>query len=221
MIVVIGSPAWRTAEPAAPAGRACGIALAAAQAGARVELLGRIGDDAAGDALLIALTRAGVGHVAMLRDPARATPLLEPDHEDEAPTAAGEAATTEPADDGSGRGALPPPRLEPEDVALGLRYLPGFEVLVLSDDAPSEVVGACVEAAGFGGSRLVIVFPAGTEPPDGLPPDATLLAGPGPDDAGAFARLVGTYAAGLDRGDVADAAFAAAAAEAGWEPLGR
>ena len=70
MIVVVGTPAWRPTEPAAPAGLACGIALAAAAHGAAVELVGRTGDDPAGDALLIALAHAGVGHVARLRDPA-------------------------------------------------------------------------------------------------------------------------------------------------------
>lgn len=214
MIVVVGSPAWRTAEPAAPAGRACGIALAAARAGARVELLGRIGDDAAGDALLIALARAGVGHVSMLRDPARITPVVEPEDEDEAPTGAEAATTAETADAGAGRGPLPAPRLEPEDVALGLRYLPGFEVLVLSDDAPLEVVGACVEAAGFAGARLVLAVPPGRDTPDGLPPEATVLAAPD-EEGDAFAALLGRFAAALDQGEAAEAAFHAATGE-GW-----
>jgi hypothetical protein len=57
-----------------------------------VELIAKLGDDAAGDELLFALTRAGVGHAAMLRDPARATPVVQlsstdagpdgPEHED-------------------------------------------------------------------------------------------------------------------------------------------
>ncbi len=78
MIVIVGNPAWRAADPAVPAGRACEVAVAAAARGRRVELLGRAGDDAAGDALLLALAQAGVGHVAVLRDPARPTPIVEP-----------------------------------------------------------------------------------------------------------------------------------------------
>ena len=43
MIVVVGAPAWREAEPAGPDGRACRIALAAAERGSGVELIGRSG----------------------------------------------------------------------------------------------------------------------------------------------------------------------------------
>ena len=67
MIVVVGLPAWNPGPPPLPSGRACGIALAAAGAGANVEFMGRIGDDPAGDALLMALGRAGVGHAALLK----------------------------------------------------------------------------------------------------------------------------------------------------------
>ena len=59
MIVVVGPPAWRNGEPGTPAGRTCEVALAAAEAGARAEVVGRIGDDPAGDALLIALAQGG------------------------------------------------------------------------------------------------------------------------------------------------------------------
>ena len=45
--------------------------MAAAAPRAAVEIVGRVGDDPDGDALMIALARAGVGHVAVLRDPAR------------------------------------------------------------------------------------------------------------------------------------------------------
>ena len=39
--------------------------------------MGRAGDDPAGDALMLALASAGIGHVAVLRDVA-ATPVLPP-----------------------------------------------------------------------------------------------------------------------------------------------
>ena len=68
MIVVVGSPAWRDADPAGPAGRACEIALAAAGRGAVVEIVGRAGDDRVGDSLLIALAlTAAIGYLAARR----------------------------------------------------------------------------------------------------------------------------------------------------------
>ena len=210
MIVVVGTPAWRAAEPAAPAGRACEIALEAARAGSRVELVGRAGDDAAGAALLIALAGQGIGHVAMLRDPARATPIVEP-----AP--ANDALADEiPADDGAPAAAgSAGPRLDPEDVELGLQYLTGFDVLVVSDDAPPAVLPACVEAARFAGARLVVAVAASEEAPADVPSDATVLAAP--DGEGeAFARLVGRYAAALDRGEAPGPSFEAARS-GGWE----
>ncbi|HYO43402.1 MAG TPA: hypothetical protein VES19_09410, partial [Candidatus Limnocylindrales bacterium] len=62
MIVVLGSLAWREAPAPSPVGRAPEIAMAAAARGAQVEVVGRVGDDRAGDALVIALAGAGVGH---------------------------------------------------------------------------------------------------------------------------------------------------------------
>ena len=41
-----------------------------------MEIVARAGDDATGDALMIALSRAGIGHVAVLRDPSHPTPIL-------------------------------------------------------------------------------------------------------------------------------------------------
>jgi hypothetical protein len=189
MIVVVGIPAWDAGEDGRPAGRACDLAIAAATAGSAVELVGRAGDDDAGDALVLALANAGVGHVALLRDPGR------PTYQDGADGVA--------------------PELEPADVELGLRYLSGFEVLVVSDDAPQAVLRACLEGASFAGAHLVIAVAPGREAPADLPPDATVLVAPADDD-GSFGRLLGRYAAGLDQGDPPAAAFAAATAD-GWE----
>jgi hypothetical protein len=215
MIVVVGQPAWNPGPPPAPVGRAVAIALAAAEAGARVELLGRIGDDPDGDALLLALTHAGVGHVALLRDAARPTRQVRssaPD--DDEPLAAalldGLAPAPEADDDG--------PCLEPADVALGLRYLTAFDVLVVADDAPMTVIPVCVEAAAFAGARLVVAIRSAESVPDGLPEDATVLVAPD-DDGEAFPRLLGLYAAALDGGASPEAAFAAASGD-GWERPG-
>src|SRR4051812_42332685 len=77
MVVVVGVPVWRAGEARGPDGMAARIAIAAATAGAAVELVGRVGDDPTGDALVLALSRAGVGHVAVLRDSGRETPVVQ------------------------------------------------------------------------------------------------------------------------------------------------
>ncbi len=192
MIVVVGVPAWDATDEGRPGGRACEIAMAAAAAGAEVELVGRTGDDDAGDALVLALASAGVGHVALLRDPARPTRRLG---------VTGEV-----------------PELEPADVDLGLRYVSGFSVLVVGDDAPPGVLPACLEGASFAGARLVLAVPQEGDGPVDVPSDATVLVAP-PQDDGSFGRLLGRYAAGLDRGQPASAAFEAATDD-GWERIG-
>jgi hypothetical protein len=213
MIVVVGPPAWRGGEPGRPAGRTCEIVLAAAGAGARAELVGRVGDDPPGDRLLIALALAGVGHAAVLRDPTRPTPVLdatperEPEPEDAFAEADDASADAPPA-------TLAGPRLQPADVALGLQYLTAFGVLVVADDAPPEVLPVCVEGAAFAGASLVVLVREGSAPPPDLPSAATVLEAPARDD-GAFGALVGLYAARLDAGDDPAQAFSAALGE-GW-----
>lgn len=216
MIVVVGLPAWNPGPPPLPAGRAAAIALAAAGAGARVELMGRVGDDPAGDALVLALGREGVGHVALLRDPARPTPIqagsgTDGDEVLEADLRIGHSRAVD-----AGRAG---PLLEPADVSLGLRHLTAFDVLVVGDDAPVAVIPACVEAAAFAGARLVVAVRSPGAVPDGLPEDATVLIAPD-EDGEAFPRLLGRYAAALDAGSEPEAAFAVATG-AGWETPGR
>jgi ribokinase len=223
MIVIVGSMTWRTAAPVGPAGRACAIALAAVASGATVEVVGRVGDDPAGDALLLALSRAGVGHAAVLRDPSRPTPVAVPvvvADDPESPldeVLADRAAGTRLAVWADG------PRLEAADVDLAIRYLDPSGVLVITDEVSLDTLAAAVEVGRFAGTRLVVLLAPGTRRggalPAGLPADATVLAAP--DDGaepGAFEALVGAYAAALDRGIAPEAAFAAAAG-AGWEAL--
>jgi hypothetical protein len=224
VIVVVGNPAWRAADPAGPAGRACGVALEAARRGSRVELVGKCGDDAAGDALLIALTVAGVGHAAMLRDPSRVTPIVavsivddDASALDATPVGDGQSAA---GLDGVVTDAALRPRLDAADVALGLEYLTAFEVLVVTDDVPVDLLPVAVEAAGFASAQLVLLVPGGGAVPETLPAAATALAAPLEADEGAFASLVGAYAAQLDGGATPAAAFAAATGAAGWEALG-
>ncbi len=220
MIVVLGTPGWRDSEPARPAGLACEVALAAAARGRRVELVGRIGDDAAGDALAFALSRAGVGHAAVLRDPARATARVAADgaaaddaalHDDPFRDAAGDA-----ADSSAPPQSVEGPRLDPADVSLALSYLTAFSVLVVTDDVPTAALPAAIDGAAFAGAHVVLLLPSGATAPDGLPETSTVLAIPDEAEAGAFGTVVGVYAEGLDGG--LDPARAFRAAIGDWEP---
>ncbi len=192
MIVVLGRPGLTADDHIdRPAGR---IALAAARAGGRVELVGTVGDDADGDAVIVELGRAGIGHAAVLRDPAGSTPRI-----------ADGAATEEQI-----------PRLEAADVELGLRYLAECQVLVAAEELPADVLGIVTDAAAYHGATLIVLAAAG-EPPDGdLPEAATVLEVPD-DGGGAFAELVGQYAAFLDAGRQPADAWADAVSETGWE----
>src|SRR4051812_796601 len=79
MIVVIGSPIGRVSDGAiSAAGMSSRIALAAARTGAAVQVVGKTGDDATADSVVLDLARGGVGHVALLRDGSRPTPLEPP-----------------------------------------------------------------------------------------------------------------------------------------------
>ena len=225
MIVVIGSAAYLP-DPAA-AGRAVGlapeIAAAAAAAGAAVELLARVGEDGAGDELLLALARSGVGHLAVLRDPARPTALAPATPEDAIgddgdPVQAllAEVEATAVAESG------PPvpliaPALEPADLSLGLRYLRDFRVVVAVEPIADGGAAVIAEAASFADAALVVVARPGAPAPEAWA-SATLLEAPADDAEGAFARLVGGYAAALDRGVPPGDAFRAAAEVGGWEP---
>ena len=207
MIVVVGVPGWRAGDGARPDGRSGRIAVAAANAGARVELVGRVGDDRDGDALLLALSRAGVGHAAVLRDPSRSTPRVVARDEDDDGVAADPAGA--PASDEPAAG----PQLDAADLELGLRYLTDYRVLVVADPLAEDALRTVAEATAYSGAQLVVVADA-PPPADVLPASATVLISP-PDDEDAFASMVGTYAAALDRGDAPDSAFRQAMATVG------
>jgi pfkB family carbohydrate kinase len=210
VIVVLGSPAWRDADPPGPAGLACGVAVAAAARGQRVELVGRVGDDPTGDALVIALAQAGVGHAAVLRDPVRATPLLAARGELEG---IGVETATEVAAE---TGVAAAPRLEPADVSLALSYLTAFAVLVVTDDVPADVLPTALDGAAFAGAHVVLLLAPGATAPDGLPGASTVLAVPAEGDEGAFATVIGVYAEGLAGG--LDPATAFRASIGDWQP---
>ncbi|MEO8625147.1 MAG: hypothetical protein ABI452_00455, partial [Candidatus Limnocylindrales bacterium] len=67
MIVILGRP--RLDERGGLTGTAGRVALAARAAGAQVAIVGLVADDAAGDATVTELGRAGIGHAALLRQP--------------------------------------------------------------------------------------------------------------------------------------------------------
>jgi hypothetical protein len=228
VIVVVGLAALCTTP--AGAGEAVGaapeIAAAAAANGAAVEIVTKVGEDGAGEELLLALARAGVGHLAVLRDPIRPTALAtedaEPPDDDgdlvpallvEAEAAAGRPAPGSPPEPG------PAAILEPDDLALGLRYLRDYRVVVAVEPLPDGGAAVIAEAASFADAALVVV----TQPGVAAPPAyaaATLIEAPADDPDGAFAGLLGRYAAALDRGIAPAEAFRAATSAGGWEAAG-
>jgi len=178
VIVVIGSPSALARDGVVRAvGLSSLIAIAAAAHGRTVQLVGRLGDDGVADAVLQDLARQGVGHVAVLRDPAHPTP---------ADTAAdGSVADHPPTATGL--------ELEPEDVELALRYLTDFAVVAVVGESGS-VLAVVERAASWGTSALVVV--------GGVVSDAQDAAGHlGPvagETSDAFARRVGDRLAALD-----------------------
>jgi hypothetical protein len=153
-------------------------------------LAGRVGEDAEGDALLFALRQGGVGHVAVIRDPARRTPIAVPASEDD---------DVSPLADGGGADRVQGLGLDGADVTLALRYLDPVGVLVVTDDVAPDALTAAVEGGMYADLRLVLLVD-GAAATASLPASATILAAPdaGDDEAGAFEALVGAFAAALD-----------------------
>lgn len=211
MIVVVGSPiARRTDRGLVAAGMAVVLARVAAASGADVQLVGRAGEDPAGDAVVLSLADDRIGHVALLRDAGRATPLAP-----EAP----EPDDVEPAADLDDDRPLPAGlTLDAADLELALRYLPDYRVLVVADPLEPDALAGAAAAAGWTGAQLIVILPPGVRP-SGLPAGATILEAPPSDPDGAFATVVGAYATALDRGASPAEAFATASGGAGWTPV--
>lgn len=222
MIVVIGSPSGRLVDGELRAGgTASRVALAAAATGRIVQLVGRIGDDPTADGVLLDLARGGVGHVALLRDPARPTPLDMPTATDDETDDEPEATEASVAPEGAaGRDdpatVVTGPSLDAADVDLGLRYLTDFAVVALAEPAARDVVAIVAEAARWGEARLVLVVEPGSTVPDGLSGDVVVFEAPDTDPDGVFAALVGRFAAALDDGADPGEAFRASLAADGW-----
>jgi hypothetical protein len=193
MIIVLGRPSIADGPIGlVPAGLAAAVASAAATIGCRVELVGTVGDDPAGDAVAIGLARAGVGHAALLRIPA-------------APTPRAASADTQT-------------RLDAADVELGLRYLSDVRVVVVADALPDDVVAVVSDAVAYSGAAVIVLVAHGATPAPGFGPSATVLEAP--DDAeGPFAIAVARYAAALETGTDPLLALRSAVEAAGWEPV--
>lgn len=206
MIVVIGAVAGSVhGDGIRPAGLAARIAGAAVAAGARAEVVTRLGQDRVSEALLLAFAESGVGHVATLRDPSAVVTLVDadPDEADPAPAGSVMASDERPTDPGPGPA---PAALDAQDVGLALRYLPEIRVIVLVHPGSPAVVVEAADGASYAGASMVVIWrpddDGSTEAPDG--PLALVAA----DDADGVAELVGRYAAAIDRGDDAAQAFA-------------
>jgi hypothetical protein len=216
VIVVVGSPGARqTVQGIVAAGVAVTIGRVAAAAGAEVQLVGKVGEGAVGDAVLLSLADARVGHVAVLRDASAPTPLACDETEPEA--------ILDPIDGdpepeetlaASPRAAVGP-SLDSGDLQLALRYLPDYRVVVVADALDEASLSTVVAAARWAGAQLIVVVAAGSSVA-GAPEDATVLESPAIDADGAFAAVVGAYAAALDRGANPAEAFASASVGSGW-----
>jgi hypothetical protein len=220
VIVVIGQPVLGRvdSEPVAT-GSAARIALAAASRGASVQLVGKVGEDVHGEALVLALAQGHVGHVAVLRDPAHPTPHEFAGDGDTPDGVPPDGVAPDPAERAVDLApARPRPALDAADVELALRYLTEFRVVVLADDLDETVLRVVVDAAGWSNATLITVVPDGGVEPTGLPVDAIVLGAPSDDADGAFDRLVGGLAAAIDAGADPNAAFRELVAGAGWEP---
>ena len=219
MLVVIGNLAAREENGRIrAAGMPAGIARTAASAGAAVQIVGRVGEDPPGDALLVDLAAAGVGHVAVLRTPGRQTPVRPSAEPDVVPDDEGLAGAIDSGEGGDDEMSAPDEAdlgLDADDLQLALRYLPDYRVLVVAPGLAPAGLATVVSAAAWSGARLIVVVDqAGA--PSGLPADATVLERPAGGDEEAFAAVIAHYAVALDGGAEPRAAFASASTGAGW-----
>lgn len=113
-----------------------------------------------------------------------------------------------------GDGELRP--LDRADIELALGYVPECRVLVAAEPLSDDAMVATTEAAAYHGAALICVTDAGASPPTALPETATILEEPD-EDGGAFAQLVGRYAAALATGTQAQEAWKSAVDKSGWE----
>lgn len=230
-----------------PAGRSVRIADAIRAAGGEVQLVGKVGDDLAGDAIVIELGRRSIGHSALARAGSGLTPVVarasvgEDDADDRAADdgPADDGATSEAIDLGTEReagagadggpaasGAADGKSSAAPPVPAGMP-LEGADLKLALGYLPE--IGAIVLATALPDDAVGVVADAAAY--HSVPLVAVVDAGtrPGagleqaivleaPRESGdAFDRLVGAFAVRLERGTEATAAFDEAVAAGGWE----
>lgn len=199
MIVVVGQPFARRGPAGWLAdGPAVRVAAAVTELGNRVQLLGRIGEDPVGEALVLDCARRSIGHAALLRSPGHATPLL-----------GGRPTEAEPLG------------LDAGDVELGLRYFVDLDAIVVADPLPVAALEVAARLAAAQEAVLVVAVERGEPVPAAVLAahrDVIVLEAPGPEGRPAFDRFLGRLGARLAAGGSADAALRAAAEETGWRP---
>ncbi len=135
---------------------------------------------------------------------------------------AGDATITALGREGIGHAALlrmqtsGEPRLDAADIELGLRYVTECRVLVIADALDDAALAAAVDGARYHGAALIVAAEQAASAAPSLPADATVLAPPEGDD-GAFAELVGRYAALLHSGRAPEDAWRDAISATGWQ----
>ena len=215
MLVVIGIPVGVDGDPLGVTGTPARAAVAAVRAGANVELVGKVGDDPAGDAAVLALGRFGVGHAALLRDPGRRTPVLPDSPDEETSGIADESETANSTDVDRAVDRTDWPALEPEDIELALLYLPDVRVIVVAEPLPGPVLEAVTDAASYLAAPVVMV----TQDATTLPTADLVIAAPDTDPDGAFAEVLGQIGTAVDRGVPIAEALAEVSGKLGLTPI--
>ena len=105
--------------------------------------------------------------------------------------------------------------LDTGDIELALSYLTDFRVIVAAEPIDPDAAKVVADAASYAGAHLIWAVGKGSEPPRST--DALTVLDAPKEGGGAFAKLVGSYAAGLDAGVPAERAFREAVRDSGWE----
>jgi hypothetical protein len=180
-------------------GLAAGVALAVAASGVHVELVGSIGDDVEGDAVAVALGQAGVGHAALLRDPAARTPRR--------------LARLDAGDVGLGLRYVPACHVLVVAATLeSAAWAAAMEGAAYHGASVIAVVGSADEVTEELTGAIVLIAPDADEPVDGADEER-----PG---ASAFEAFVAGCAVRIARGVAPEVALAEAVAAGAWEPSG-
>ena len=96
-----------------------------------------------------------------------------------------------------------------------MSYLTDFRVIVAAEPIDPDAAKVVADAASYAGAHLIWAVGKGSAPPRST--DALTVLDAPKEGGGAFAKLVGSYAAGLDAGVPAERAFREAVRDSGWE----